>query len=161
VLEITVAELCERAEAALNPQDLGAFHVADVGCAVVAEDGSVHTGACIGGYLGLCAEQSALSAVVAQGPPRIVMLAAVWRDPGGALHALPPCGRCREFLRLLSQSNLEADVVLGLDHVVKLKDLLPSHGWSSQVLWSAAGGSPEVGRSATRTSPSRVQPPPA
>jgi hypothetical protein len=35
----------------------------------------------------------------------------------------------------MSQSNLEADVVLGLNHVVKLKDLLPSHGWTSQLLW--------------------------
>jgi cytidine deaminase len=139
VLEITVADLCRRAEAALNPQNLGDFHVADVGCAVVAEDGSVHTGACIGGYLGVCAEQSAISAMVMQGPPRIVKLAAVWRDSNGALHALPPCGRCREFLRLMSQSNLEADVVLGLDRVVKLKDLLPSHGWTSQLLWSASG----------------------
>jgi cytidine deaminase len=138
VPEVTAAELCKRAEAALNPQDLGDFHVGDVGCAVVAEDGSIHTGACIGGYLGLCAEQSAISALITQGPPRIVMLAAVWRDAHSALHALPPCGRCREFLRLMSQSNLEADVVLGLDHVVKLKDLLPSHGWTSQLLWAPA-----------------------
>lgn len=136
--EVTAAELCKRAEAALNPQDLGDFHVGDVGCAVVAEDGSIHTGACIGGYLGLCAEQSAISAMITQGPPRIVMLAAVWRDAHSALHALPPCGRCREFLRLMSPSNLEADVVLGLDHVVKLKDLLPSHGWTSQLLWAPA-----------------------
>jgi cytidine deaminase len=138
VPEVTAAELCKRAEAALNPQDLGDFHVGDVGCAVVAEDGSIHTGAGIGGYLGLCAEQSAISALITQGPPRIVMLAAVWRDAHSALHALPPCGRCREFLRLMSQSNLEADVVLGLDHVVKLKDLLPSHGWTSQLLWAPA-----------------------
>ncbi len=105
---------------------------------MVAEDRSVHTGACIGGYLGLCAEQSAVSAMVTQGPPRIVKLAAVWRDSDGALHALPPCVCCREFLRLMSQSNLEADVVLGLEYVVKLKDLLSSHGWTSQLLWSAA-----------------------
>lgn len=136
--EITVAELCKRAEAALNPQNLGDFSVADVGCAVVAEDGAIYSGACIGGYLGLCAEQSAISALVSQGPPRIVMLAAVWRDADGALHALPPCGRCREFLRLMSQTNLDADVVLGLDHVVTLRDLLPSHGWTSQLLWPAA-----------------------
>jgi len=139
VLEITATDLCKRAETALNPQNLGDFHVADVGCAVVAADGSVYTGACIGGYLGLCAEQSAISAMITQGPPRIVKLAAVWRDSDGALHALPPCGRCREFLRLMSPSNLQADVVLGLDHVVKLKDLLPSHGWTSQLLWAAAG----------------------
>ena len=140
MLEITVAELCKRAEAALQPQDLGDFHVADVACAVVAEDGSIHTGASIGGYLGLCAEQSAVSAMVTHGPPRIVMLAAVWRSSDGALHALPPCGRCREFLRLMSQSNLEADVVLGPDQVVKLKELLPSHGWTSQLLWADAQG---------------------
>lgn len=140
--EISAAELCRTAETALNPQDLGGLYVADVGCAVVAEDGSVHTGACIGGYLGVCAEQSAISTMVSQGPPRIVMLAAVWRDADGAVHALPPCGRCREFLRLMSQSNLEADVVLGLDRLVKLKDLLPSHGWTSQFLWSAAGSGP-------------------
>ncbi len=137
--EISVAELCRRAEGALNPQDLGDFHVADVGCAVVAENGSVYTGACVGGYLGLCAEQSAVSAMVAEVPPRIAKLVAVWRDSTGALHALPPCGRCREFLRLMSQSNLQADVVLGLDNVVKLQDLLPSHGWSSQLLWSTTG----------------------
>ncbi len=39
----------------------------------------------------------------------------------------------------MSQSNLQADVVLGLDNVVKLQDLLPSHGWSSQLLWSTTG----------------------
>lgn len=140
--DISAAELCRRAEGALNPQDLGGLFVADVACAVVGEDGSVHTGASIGGYLGLCAEQSAVSALVRHGPPRITMLAAVWRDADGALHALPPCGRCREFLRVVSQSNLDADVVLGLDHVVKLRDLLPVHGWTSQLLWSTDGRSP-------------------
>jgi cytidine deaminase len=135
--EITVAELCARAQSALNPQDLGGFLVADVACAVVAEDGSVYTGTCVGGHLGLCAEQSAVSAMVAHGPPRITRLAAVWQDPEGALHALPPCGRCREFLRLMSQSNLQAEIVLGLDRVVVLQDLLPSHGWLSQLLWPA------------------------
>ena len=134
--EISDVELCARAEAALNPQNLGNFSVADVGCAVVAANGSVYTGACIGGYLGLCAGPSAVSAMVTQGPPRIVKLVAVWRDGDGALHALPPCGRCREFLRLMSPDNLRAEVILGLGHVVQLKDLLPSPGWSSELLWT-------------------------
>jgi len=136
VSEISDVELCGRAEAALDPHDLGDFYVADVGCAVVAASGSVYTGACIGGQLGLCAEQSAVSAMVSQEPPRIIKLVAVWRDSSGGLHALPPCGRCREFLRLMSQDNLEADVILGRDHVVKLKDLLPSPGWSAELLWT-------------------------
>ncbi len=40
----------------------------------------------------------------------------------------------------MSQSNLEADVVLGLDHVVKRRDVLPSHGWTSQLLWAPESG---------------------
>lgn len=43
---------------------------------------------------------------------------------------------------MLSQSNLDAGVVLGLDLVVKLRDLLPVHGWTSQLLWSTDGRSP-------------------
>lgn len=134
--EINDVELCARAQAALNPQNFGDFFVADVVCAVVAGSGSIYTGACVGGYLGLCAEQSAVSAMVIHEPPMITKLVAVWRDSNGDLHALAPCGRCREFLRLMSQDNLQADVILGLDHVVKLKDLLPSHGWSSELLWT-------------------------
>lgn len=144
VAAITDAELCERAEAALNPQRLGDFHAADVGCALVSEEGRVFTGACIGGYLGVCAEQSAVSAMVTAGPPRIRKLVAVWRDGNGDLHALPPCGRCREFLRVMSQDNLEADVILGPGHVVKLRDLLPSPGWHSEVLRTAPGRSPSA-----------------
>lgn len=131
---ISDGELWARAEETLNPQDLGTFWVADVGCAVVSGSGSVYTGACVGGYLGLCAEQSAVSAMVAREPPRITRLVAVWRNPTGDLYALPPCGRCREFLRLVSEDNLRAGVLLGPDHVVRLGDLLPSHGWSPQLL---------------------------
>ena len=31
-----------------------------------------------------------------------------------------------------TQDNLEADVLLGRDHVAKLKDLLPEHGWHAE-----------------------------
>lgn len=131
---ISTPELCLLAEAALHPQDLGRFWVADVACALVAQDEAVFTGVSVGGHLGLCAEQSAVSAMVATGQTSIAKLVAVWHDSDGALHALPPCGRCREFLRELSQDNLQADVVLGPEHVVELRDLLPWHGWHSEVL---------------------------
>lgn len=131
---ISDADLFEAAEAALNPQHLGQFWVADVACALIAQDGRVFTGVCVGGHLGLCAEQSAVSAMVSAGQTKITKLVAVWHDSDGDLHALPPCGRCREFLRVLSQDNLEADVLLGPDHVVKLRDLLPWHGWHSEPL---------------------------
>jgi cytidine deaminase len=136
-------ELCRAAEAALHPQDLGDFRVADVACALVSHDGRVFTGACVGGYLGLCAEQSAVSAMVSAGQVRVSRLVAVWRDTHGDLHALPPCGRCRELLRLLSQDNLAAAVILGPDHVVTLADLLPWPGWHAEPLRPSRRSEPE------------------
>jgi cytidine deaminase len=127
--DVTNSELIEAAASALNSRVVEDFYVADVGCALLTFDDQIFTGASIGGHLGLCAEQSAVSNLVASGEPRIKKLVAVWRNENGQLHALPPCGRCREFLRLMSMDNLETEIILGKDHLVKLKDLLPFHGW--------------------------------
>lgn len=128
------AELIARAAEALNPQLLPAgFWVADVGAAVEASDGRVYTGACIGGYLSVCAEMAALSQLVAATAPTITRVVAVWRDPGdGSLYVIPPCGRCREVLRSLSQQNLEATVILGPGHTAALCALLPYPGWHAE-----------------------------
>jgi cytidine deaminase len=42
---------------------------------------------------------------------------------------VPPCGRCREFIRQIDEANLETDVLLGQDKMRKLKELLPYHEW--------------------------------
>jgi len=131
---LTDADLISRAAEALNPQMLAeGFWVADVGAAVEAEDGQVFTGACIGGYLSICAELGALSQLVAATAPTITRVVAVWRHPADAvLHVIPPCGRCRELIRTLSQQNLEATVILGPDHTTTLRDLLPYPGWHAE-----------------------------
>ena len=46
---------------------------------------------------------------------------------------LPPCGRCREFIRQIDEANLDTRVVLSGDLVVPLRDLLPCHDWPSDV----------------------------
>lgn len=136
----SIGRLIRAAEGALNPQRLvDDLYVADVGSAVVAEDGRVFTGACIGGPLGVCAEQSAVSAMVSKAGPGIRAIVAVWRSEEGELHVIPPCGRCREFLRMLSQTNLDADVILGPGRTAKLKDLLPYHGWYAEKVERPAG----------------------
>ena len=58
----------------------------------------------------------------------------MWRDEEGVLHVIPPCGRCREFIRQIDPANLDTDVVLGRDTSaqVKLRDLLPSNEWPWQ-----------------------------
>lgn len=131
---MTDEDLIKKAEEALNPQNLADFYVGDIGCALISEDDTVFTGSCIGGYLGVCAEQGAVSAMISKTGPKIKKLVAVWKNDQGELHTIPPCGRCREFLRVLSQDNLEADIILGKDHIVKLKDLLPFHGWHAEKL---------------------------
>ncbi len=50
--------------------------------------------------------------MVTAGEYRIAKIVAVWRDNEGALYALPPCGRCREFMRQVDPANLDADVIL-------------------------------------------------
>lgn len=125
----TPEELCLEAAAALNSQDLGGFFVGDVACALQGEDGRIWTGTCVGGHLGICAEQSVVNAMVRAGPPVVRAIVAVWRDDAGDLFVLPPCGRCREFLRTMSQCNLDATVVLGPSHTVTLRELLPAFGW--------------------------------
>ncbi len=125
-------ELIEKASDALNPQLIDKkhnAHAANVACALEALNGEVFTGVCIGGYLSVCAEQTALANMLSKTGSVIKQLVAVWRDEAGELYVLPPCGRCREFLRILSQKNLEAEIILGKDHAETLKDLLPRHGW--------------------------------
>ncbi len=104
-----------------------------MGAAVETEDGQVFTGASIGGYLSICAEVGALSQLVAVTTPTVNRMVAVWRNPADAvLHVIPPCGRCREFVRTLSSQNLEATVILGPDHTATLRELLPYAGWYAE-----------------------------
>src|SRR5688572_27963795 len=112
MIKVSNEQLIKAAEAALNSQKLGdGFYLADVGCALVSDDETIFTGACIGGNLGICAEQSAASAMVSKSGPKIKKLVSVWKDEKCFLYVIPPCVRCREFLRMISQDNLEAEVI--------------------------------------------------
>lgn len=125
-------QLIKLAEGALNSQKLEGMYIGDVGCALIAANGDVFTGACIGGSLGICAEQGAVSAMVSKTGPKISKIVAVWKNENGQLFVIPPCGRCREFLKSLSADNAEMEVILGKDHIAKLKDLLPFYGWHAE-----------------------------
>jgi len=67
--------------------------------------------------------------MVTAGEYRIAAVVAVWRDDDGLLYVLPPCGRCREFIRQIDPANLGTPVILGPDRFVALRDLLPAHEW--------------------------------
>jgi cytidine deaminase len=131
VLSITNEELIQRAGAVVNPRRVGDRLFGDVGSALVARDGNIYVGVCIdtGSGTGFCAEHSAIAAMVTAGEVRIEKIVAVWKDERGATIVLPPCGRCREFIRQIDEHNLDTDVVLAHAKVVKLRELLPYHEW--------------------------------
>lgn len=67
--------------------------------------------------------------MVTAGEYRIATIVAVWRDGDGPLYVVPPCGRCREFIRQVDPANLDTEVILGADRTALLRDLLPAHEW--------------------------------
>ena len=59
---------------------------------------------------------------------KIARIVAVWRSEEGARHVLPPCGRCREFIRQIDPANLDTEVVLNRTSSARLRELLPHNG---------------------------------
>ncbi len=125
---MTNDELIQKAQAVVNPRKIAhGCTVGDVGCALLTDKGNLHVGVCIdaSGGMGFCAEHSAIASMVTHGEQSIGKIVAVLGD--GTI--LPPCGRCREFMRQIDGSNMNhTEVLLGGDKAVKLRDLLP-HPW--------------------------------
>ena len=129
-------ELILRAAAALKPHRTADGRLfGDVAACVVSAGGDVYTGVSIdtGSGTGFCAEHAATAAMVAAGKYRIATVVAVWRDEEGRLYVLPPCGRCREFMRQIDPANLDAEVILGDGRRRPLRELLPEHEWPEPV----------------------------
>ena len=124
-------ELITAAAAALRPHRVGDRLFGDVAATLITEAGHHFTGVCIdtGSGTGFCAEAGAIAAMVTAGEYRINAIAAVWRDEQDRLYVLPPCGRCREFIRQVDPANLDATVVLGTGRTAPLRNLLPAHEW--------------------------------
>ena len=124
-------ELIESAQAVLNPHVVGDRLFGDVASTLVTDKGNRYSGVCIdtGSGTGFCAEHSAIAAMVTAGEHRIARIVAVWRDEAGALYVMPPCGRCREFIRQVDPANIDTDVVLGRERSARLGDLLQLTEW--------------------------------
>lgn len=125
---MTDEELIRRAREVVSPRPLANdCTVGNVGCALLTEGGRLHVGVCIDapGGMGFCAEHAAIASMVTHGEQRIRKVVAVLGD--GTV--LPPCGRCREFMRQMDAGNMErTEVLLGPGRSVRLRELLP-HPW--------------------------------
>ena len=127
MMEQMTEMLIRRAAGVVNARRIGERLVGDVGCALVTGQGNVYVGVCLdmASGTGFCAEASAIAAMVTAGEFRIRRIVAVWKDEQGRCYVLSPCGRCREFMRQMDEGNVETEVVLGGERVVKLWELLP------------------------------------
>jgi cytidine deaminase len=128
--------LIERAAAVLKPYKTADGRLfGDVGAALISESGRIFEGVCVDtASWGLCAERSAIAAMVTAGEYRIERVVAVWRDAASnRLHVLPPCGHCRQFMRELDDANLATTVILGTDRTRTLAELLPEHEWPAPI----------------------------
>jgi cytidine deaminase len=105
-----------------------------VGAALLTKAGNVYQGVCIDvtSGMGFCAEHAAAAAMITAGETNVTKMVAVVRDANEACHIIPPCGRCREFIRQLDSANLDADVVVNDDETLKLRELLPHNEWFGQ-----------------------------
>lgn len=122
--EMTPEELMKEAEAACGAA-YAPYSGFPVGAAILTDDGRVFRGSNVenGSYgLSLCAERSAVSAMITAGG-RHPEAVAVTNLSGGPC---PPCGACRQ---VLAEFNPEITVVLengeGSLLFLSLKDLLP------------------------------------
>ncbi len=124
--KITFDELYEQARSVVNPRRLSdQAEAGGVGAAILAADGIVYSGVCIdtGSSMGFCAEHAAAAAMVTAGESHVIKMIAVGWDG----RVMPPCGRCREFIRQLHRDNLQAQVMVDQGVIVTLEELLPYH----------------------------------
>ncbi len=127
----SVTQLIDSAAKFLRPHRVGDRLFGDVAATLVTASGQRFSGVCIdtGSGTGLCAEHAAIAAMVTAAEYRISAIVAVWRDEQERLYVLPPCGRCREFMRQIDPANLDTIVVLSGQRTALVRDLLPFNDW--------------------------------
>lgn len=106
----------------------------DVGSALLSENGKVYIGICADVRSNtICAEQAAIGEMITDGEYKIKTIVAVWKDESGIIYIIPPCGNCRQYICDIAEENLETEVILDKEKLVKLKELLPYYDWWQKI----------------------------
>jgi cytidine deaminase len=132
---MTNEELINKATLVIKPNKINGFIIGDVGCALITDKNNIYTGVCIdtSSSMGFCAEHNAIGSMITAGEYKIIKIVAVWKDENENVYILSPCGRCREFMYQINKQNLNTDVILEKNEVVKLNELLPFYDWNKKI----------------------------
>lgn len=119
--------LVNKAKELAHRKRLNAFiKYGHVGAALMTEAGNIYTGVAIdcACEIGFCAEHAAIAEMLKHNETRIVKIVAMNSNT-----PVSPCGRCREMIRMVNEENMETEVMVDSNTVVKIKDLLP-YAWN-------------------------------
>jgi len=120
---MTFDDLILQAQKVLAPRQIASNAWAgSVAAALLTEKGNIYTGVCIDVCcgMGFCAEHAAIAAMITAGESKIIKLVAINKNG-----PIPPCGRCREFISQIDSTNIEAEIMVAPDKIIKLGELLP------------------------------------
>jgi cytidine deaminase len=78
--------------------------------------------------VGICAEYSAIGSMLTNGEKRIQTIVAVTRRSRSSYAILPPCGKCRDFIRAFGNPYviLQVGKGIGESKKVRLAELVPT-----------------------------------
>lgn len=118
--------LYDDAVAVQHPRVISPFiEAGGVAAALLTKSGNIYVGVCIDTSctLGMCAERSAIAAMITHGEHEIDKLVAVM--PDGRVGS--PCGACREYLMQLGRNSGDIEILTDLasESTVPLRELMP------------------------------------
>lgn len=120
-------EMYDAAKAALNPRKISDYVTCgEVAAAVLSKSGNIYTGICVDtcSTLGICAERSAIFAMLTAGEQEIDKVLAI--RPDGRSGA--PCGACRELMvQLMPRTCKDIEIMMDMEtgRTVKLGEITP------------------------------------
>ncbi len=121
------AEMYNAAKAVQNGRKVSAYvDAGGVAAAVLSASGKIYTGVCVDtcSTLGICAERSAIFAMLTAGEQEISKVLAIM--PDGRTGA--PCGACRELMvQLMPERYKDIEIMLdyGAEQTIMLGELTP------------------------------------
>lgn len=115
--------LLKKAQSLINRVELNKYVTyGGVACALLTNKGNIYTGVYIEAKcgIGFCAEHSAIAEMLKNGETKIVKLVS---SKKGQIY--PPCGRCRELIRMIDIENMDTKILLENNKIVSIRELLP------------------------------------